>query len=157
MDSRPLILITGATGFIGSRTALVALNAGYRLRLVVRRSEQISHMKELFLAYVDSINFVIIPDFSLGFSQALCEDGFGKYGNNIDALEDVDFILHIASPQPGQADKKKMFEQAVDGTLSLMKAAAKSEKVRKVVITASFSTLYPLDGLPEGGTVSGRF
>jgi nucleoside-diphosphate-sugar epimerase len=156
MNSKPLILITGATGFIGSRTALVALTANYRLRLLVRRTEQISWMKKLFYTYLDSINFVIIPNFTLGFSQALSEDRSGKYDKHIDALKDVDYILHIASPQPGQAGKEKMFEQAVGSTISLMEAAARSGKVRKFVLTASFSTLYPLDGLPEGGIVSGK-
>lgn len=43
-----LIFITGATGFIGSAVAFEALNAGYRLRISVRRESQIPELKAQF-------------------------------------------------------------------------------------------------------------
>lgn len=63
--SKPLVLITGATGHIGFRTLVFALQAGYRARISSRKLAQAQALKraESIKPYLDSIEFVEVPDF----------------------------------------------------------------------------------------------
>ncbi|KAJ5339907.1 hypothetical protein N7452_006635 [Penicillium brevicompactum] len=136
--SQGLIFITGASGFIGSATALEAVKAGYRLRICLRKpSEQ---LKSVLSAYSKQIEFVIVPDIT-------DESAFdGK-------LQDVDYVFHLASPLLHGTDKETYFKPAVEGTTALLKAAAKVPSIQKVVVTSSIAALIPLTGLPEGGVI----
>ncbi|GKZ24856.1 hypothetical protein AbraIFM66951_001701 [Aspergillus brasiliensis] len=136
--SQPLVFITGATGFIGSGTALEALKAGYRLRIGVRkRSEK---LEDVLSGHKDQLEFVTIPDLT---DQAAFS---GK-------LDGVDFVLHLASPLARGTDKDAIFTPAVNGTLALLREAAKVPSIKKVVITSSIAALIPITGIPEGGIV----
>jgi nucleoside-diphosphate-sugar epimerase len=53
-----LVLITGATGFIGSQVALRTLEAGFNVRLVVRREDQADKLRRIFAEHQDKITFV---------------------------------------------------------------------------------------------------
>lgn len=137
-----LIFITGATGFIGSTTALTALKAGYRLRIAIRRESQIDKIKSDLSEYADSIEFVIIPDIVVESAYT------GK-------LDGVDFVLHIASPLARTVDKNDYFDPATKGTVNILKKASKVSSVKKVVITSSILSLIPLAGIPEGKILTG--
>lgn len=138
--SQGLIFITGASGFIGSATALEAVKAGYRLRICLRKpSEQ---LETLLSAYSKQIEFVIVPDIT-------DESAFdGK-------LHGVDYVFHLASPLLHGTDKETYFKPAVEGTTALLKAAAKVPSIKKVVVTSSIAALIPLTGLPDGGVIKG--
>jgi nucleoside-diphosphate-sugar epimerase len=139
--SAPLIFITGATGFIGSATAVEALKAGYRLRIGVRkRSEK---LEEVLSSYFDQLEFITIPDLT---DEAAFR---GK-------LDGVDFVLHLASPLARGTDQDAIFTPAVEGTLALLKEAAKAPSIKKVVITSSIASLIPITGVPEGGIIKGN-
>ncbi|KOS40686.1 hypothetical protein ACN38_g8457 [Penicillium nordicum] len=136
--SNELIFITGATGFIGSATAVAALEVGYRLRVCLRKpSEQ---LETLLSEYSDQVEFVIIPDLT-------DETAFDN------KLNGVDYVLHLASPLPHGSDKKSYFPPAVKGTTALLKAAAKVPTIKKVVVTSSIAALIPMTGIPTGGVV----
>jgi nucleoside-diphosphate-sugar epimerase len=138
--SNELIFITGATGFIGSATAVEALKAGYRLRVCLRRpSEQ---LQTLLSEYSDQVEFVIVPDLT---DEAAFD---GK-------LNGVDYVLHLASPLPHGTDKQSYFAPALKGTTAILKAAAKVPTVKKVVVTSSIAALIPMSGIPTGGVVKG--
>ena len=85
--SKPLVLITGATGHLGFRTLVLALEDGYRARIAVRRLEQADKIKQAtsIQPHLDSIEFVEVPDIT-------APDAY------VDAIKGVDFVLHIASP-----------------------------------------------------------
>ncbi|CAG7944432.1 unnamed protein product [Penicillium nalgiovense] len=136
--SNELIFITGATGFIGSATAVEALKAGYRLRVCLRRpSEQ---LQTLLSEYSDQVEFVIISDLT---DEAAFD---GK-------LKGVDYVLHLASPLPHGTDKQSYFGPALKGTTAILKAAAKVPTIKKVVVTSSIAALIPMSGIPTGGVV----
>lgn len=140
--SNELIFITGATGFIGSATAVAALKAGYRLRICLRKpSEQ---LQTLLSEYSDQLEFVIIPDLT-------DETAFDN------KLNGVDYVIHLASPLPRGTDKQAYFPPAVKGTTTLLKAAAKVPTIKKIVITSSIAALIPLSGIPTGGVLKGTF
>lgn len=130
------IFLTGATGFIGSHVVKVALAAGNRVRLSVRREEQMKTLTALFPSYASLLEFVVIPDIS-------------KAEAFEDVLQDVDYVLHLASPMPGKGDdfRTDYLEPAVDGTLSVLNAAKASNTVKRVVITSSVLACIPLGSI----------
>lgn len=140
--SSELVFITGATGFIGAATALAALKAGYRLRISVRKDEQISKLKGIFSDYAEKLDFVVIPDITAE----------GAFSN---ALKGVTYVLHMASPLANSTNPEDIFPPAVQGTVGILKDAAKVSSITKVVITSSIAALVPLSGAPEGAVVKG--
>ena len=139
--SRSCIFITGATGFIGSATAVAALKLGYRLRICLRKPSE--KLEALLSEFSSQLEFVIVTDIA-------DENAFdGK-------LDDVDYILHLASPLPHGTDKKTYFTPAVRGTLAILEAASKMPQIKKVVVTSSIAALIPLSGIPQGGIVKGK-
>ena len=130
------IFITGATGFIGSHVVLQTLEAGFDVRLSVRKQSQISALKTLFSGYDSKVEFTIIPDLA----------AYGAFHN---ALKGVAYVFHIASPMPGTGSdfKKDYVEPAEQGTLAILKAATSEKTIKKVVIVSSLLALVPLDAL----------
>jgi nucleoside-diphosphate-sugar epimerase len=138
-----LIFITGATGFIGSAVALDALNAGYSLRISIRKESQIPKLKKVLSQFEDKIEFVVVPDITQESSFA------GK-------LDGVDYVLHLASPLPHGTNKETYFGPALKGTTAILKEAAKVSTIKRVVVTSSIAALIPVTGIPEGGVVRGQ-
>ncbi|KAJ5403720.1 hypothetical protein N7509_003591 [Penicillium cosmopolitanum] len=133
-----LIFITGATGFIGSATALAALKAGYRLRICLRKPSQ--DLEALFSEYKEQIEYVTVADLT-------DESAFsGK-------LDGADYVLHLASPLPHGTNKDTYFGPAVKGTTAILHEATKVPSIKKVVVTASMASLIPLAGVPVGGVI----
>jgi nucleoside-diphosphate-sugar epimerase len=144
--SKPVVLITGATGHIGFRTLVFALQAGYRARVSSRKLAQAEALRdaESVKPYLDSIEFVEVPDF-------LAEGAFDE------AVRGVDYVLHLASPIPTPElavdVKKHILEPAVRGTVSMLQSAAKSPSVKRVVVTSSVVVL----ATPPGATMAGPY
>ena len=142
--SKPVVLITGATGHIGFRTLVFTLQAGYRARVSSRKLAQAEALKnaESIKPYIDSLEFVEVPDF-------LTEGAFDE------AVSGVDYILHLASPIPipefAEDVKKHMLDPAVRGTVGMLQSAAKSRSVKRVVITSSVVVLAPKPGTDVAG------
>jgi nucleoside-diphosphate-sugar epimerase len=139
-----LIFITGATGFIGSAVALEALNAGYSLRISIRKESQTPKLKKVLSQFEGKIEFVVVPDITQESSFA------GK-------LDGVDYVLHLASPLPHGTNKETYFGPALKGTTAILKEAAKVSTIKRVVITSSIAAFIPVTGIPEGGVVRGQF
>ncbi|KAF3006018.1 hypothetical protein E8E13_010618 [Curvularia kusanoi] len=131
--SQSLIFITGATGFIGSHVALQALEAGYKLRVSVRKEAQIDTLRSIFSSYADQIDFVVIPDLS-------------KPGAFASALQDVAHVFHVASPMPGKGDdfEQGYLQPAVKGTTTLLDTAQGFSTIKRVVIVSSVLSLMPM-------------
>jgi nucleoside-diphosphate-sugar epimerase len=142
--SQERIFITGSTGFIGSHVIDVALKAGYRVRLSVRKDTQITLLKSIFPT--GKLEFVIVPDISQ-------RDAFQGL------LDDVDYIFHLASPMPGKGQdiQKDYVEPAVNGTESILLAASRYPRVKKVVIMSSLLSIIPMGAIQKPGIfISGK-
>ncbi|KKK14091.1 hypothetical protein AOCH_000888 [Aspergillus ochraceoroseus] len=105
-----LVLITGATGFIGSWVCHHALEAGYRVRLVVRHAQATDKLERVFSPHLDQIDFVA--------------------------------VIHVASPVPAQG-VHDFIAPAVQGTLSVLKAALHFPSIKTVAITGSVLSVIP--------------
>lgn len=137
--SESLVFITGSTGFIGSHVVLQTLDAGYKVRLSVRKESQIEGLKKLFPKHINNVDFVVIPDLSIS-------SAFDS------ALKGVEYVFHIASPMPGKGTdfKAEYLNPAVQGTTALLDAAKKVNTIKRVVIVSSVLALVQLDALVTG-------
>jgi nucleoside-diphosphate-sugar epimerase len=136
--SQPTIFITGGTGFIGSQVTAHSLALGYNVRLSVRKAAQIDKLRGVFSKNAAQLDFVIIPDLT-------------QEGAYDQALQNVDYIFHIASPMPFTGDdfKTTYLAPAVQGTTGLLDAAEKVETVKRVVIVSSVVALIPMGTFVE--------
>lgn len=80
-----LVLVTGASGFLGSQTALEALKAGYSVRLVFRREAQAEQWRAKYPRELSRTQTVIIPSFE-------------KEGAFDEAMKGVEFVAACAFP-----------------------------------------------------------
>lgn len=147
-----LVLITGCSGFVGAEIALEALRQGYSIRLVFRQQVQAAAWSKAYPSGSNRTESVIVPDFAA--EGALDE-----------AMRGVAFVAHAASPvifdfEVGlgahvesafyrdwklmllpdgvlQDNERDCLAPAKDGVLAVLKAAAKSETVKRVVVTSS--------------------
>ncbi|KAE8312734.1 hypothetical protein BDV41DRAFT_564886 [Aspergillus transmontanensis] len=136
--STPLILITGATGLIGSQVVLVSLRAGYRVRLTIRKPEQEAVLRARYPEYNDQIEISIITDITVG-------DAFKP------ALAGVDYVFHLASPMPGRGSdlQADYIDPAVKGTESVLFSALAFPQIKKVIIVSSVLALVPPTALQQ--------
>ena len=141
MAQENLVLLTGATGFIGFRTLVLALEAGYSVRCAIRDRKKESiiasnpAIKVLNLAQT-RLTFITVPDLTVP----------GAY---TEAIRDVTYVLHVASPIPlsnpmgHQTAEQSFIQPAVRGALGILEAAQQAGTVRRVVITSSVAAIIP--------------
>ncbi|EJF64216.1 D-lactaldehyde dehydrogenase [Dichomitus squalens LYAD-421 SS1] len=119
------VLITGTNGFVGSWALKVFLQSGFTVRAPVRSESKASYLKKVFGAYGDRLEFVIIPDIT-------------KEGAFDTATVGVDAVVHIASPVGLDVDHPdELIIPAVNGTLGVLRSAAKVHSVQRVVYISS--------------------
>ncbi|PPQ70462.1 hypothetical protein CVT26_013909 [Gymnopilus dilepis] len=118
------ILVTGGNGFIGMWVIRTLLEQGYSVRGAIRSLEKGMGLRDYFLN--SNVEWVVVKDFY-------------KDGGFDNAVKDVDAIIHMASPVTTDSeDPDAYIKPAVDGTLSLLKSAARVGKsVKRVVFTSS--------------------
>ncbi|RPD52972.1 NAD-P-binding protein [Lentinus tigrinus ALCF2SS1-7] len=123
MPSSKLILVTGASGFIGAHVVVQLLAAGYRVRGTARGAKT-DLLKAAFGSYP---NFEVAPldDVATGDFTAV--------------LQGVDAIIHLASPLAGRQSAEDGLNTAIQGTLNILQQALKAG-VSKVVLTSSWAT-----------------
>jgi len=140
------IFITGATGFIGAHVTSVALKAGYRVRLGIRKPEQAQTIMKQFPEHAAKIETCLVPDIT-------------KSESFKSALAGVDYIFHLASPMPGNGSdvKTDYVNPAVQGTEAILYAAMEFPRIKKVIIDSSALALAPVDALlAKDVSVKGR-
>jgi nucleoside-diphosphate-sugar epimerase len=139
MASTPeLVLVTGATGFIGFRTLVETVKAGYRARAAVRNQGGVEKIKaaKSIQPYLDQVEFVLVPDII-------------KFGAYDEAVAGVDYIIHLASPTTNLPEAPTeetydavLIQPALQGTMNMLRAAkAHSPSLKRMVITASIVSI----------------
>jgi nucleoside-diphosphate-sugar epimerase len=135
-----LVLLTGATGFVGFATLRAALKHGYKIRAAVRsekKAETLRSNPTLKDISGDQLSIVIIPDF-------LAEGAFDE------AAKGVEYVLHVASPIPspeiaGDSDlDAALVQPAIQATIGVFKSAQKAGTVKRIVVTSSAVAIVPV-------------
>lgn len=134
------VLVTGGSGFIAGHCILQLLERGYEVRATIRslakEAATRSVLAEAGLTHAERLTFVA--------ADLMSDAGW------TDALADIDFVLHVASPvQPGHvADEETLIRPAREGTLRVLRHAQRAG-VKRVVLTSAFHAVswgHPHDG-----------
>ena len=126
------VLVTGGSGFLAGWTIAALLQAGYRVRTTVRSLSREGEIRK-------ALSGVTGGGERLGFFEAdlLKDAGWDA------AVAGADYVLHVASPmQVGEFRDQDVIKPAREGTLRVLKAAAKAG-VRRTVITSSTRAAQP--------------
>lgn len=140
MPKKSLVLVTGASGFIGGHCVLALLKKGYAVRSVVRSESSIEKCKALINAhYSDN------ADVEYAIATLDADKGWD------DAVKGCEYILHLASPLPLEQpkDPNELIVPARDGALRVLKAASRAG-VKRVVMTSSQAAVCGSPLLKEG-------
>lgn len=128
-----IVLVTGASGFVGGHVLLAALRAGHTVHATVRsldKGEPVRNaLKQAGVDAGDRLRF---------FAADLTSDA-----GWLDAMNGCDFVLHVASPMPkGEPkDPNEVIVPARDGVLRVLRFA-RDAKVKRVVLTSSCGAIY---------------
>lgn len=134
--SDPLVVVTGANGFVASHCIVKLLDAGYRVRGTIRDLSRAEELLELFERHAIARDGVAAR---LNFVQAGLESNAGWS----EALIGADYVFHVASPVPKTLPLRAedVIDPARSGTLRVLRKASEA-RVRRVVITSSTSAVF---------------
>jgi dihydroflavonol-4-reductase len=136
-DHDGLVLVTGATGFVGAAVARALVARGFRLRLAHRRGSDLANIRAI---EAERIEADLTDHASLARAVAGCR-----------------FLFHVAADyRLWVPDPSAMRRVNVDGTLALLDAA-KAAGVERVVYTSSVAALgLTTDGSPASESTPNR-
>lgn len=142
MSSKPLVLVTGPSGFVGAHVLRGLLEAGYRVRGTVRSSAKSAFLEKTYPTQManNDLSFIIVPDI--------------QSPHALDAaMSDVDFACHVASPYFTSTDDplKELIEPAVNGTKNVLSSALKSHTLKRLTIMSSFAAIIDAAKNPRPG------
>jgi dihydroflavonol-4-reductase len=135
MSEKPLVLVTGGTGFLAVWVIVSLFQQGFRVRTTVRsldRAEKVK--KELREAAISEEQ---ISSLEIVQADLLRDDGWA------DAMKDVSFVQHVASPFPAGIPKNEdeLIVPAREGTLRVLRSARDAGTVGRVVLTSSVAAI----------------
>ncbi|KAI0259979.1 hypothetical protein BC834DRAFT_902869 [Gloeopeniophorella convolvens] len=133
IETRELVLVTEASGFIGSHIVEHLLKAGYRVRGTVEPAKAVA-LRAAYFEYRDRFDTIEVTD--------LDTDDLTDAFRGVSAA-----IVASLTPLPGKATKtaKKIVESGYTATKHILEHA-RAANVKKVVLTGSSSNvLHPDD------------
>jgi dihydroflavonol-4-reductase len=126
-DADDIVLITGASGFVGSAIAIAARHAGYRVRVLVRASSPRGN--------IQPGDDVVIGDIRDRASLA-------------NALRGVRYLIHAAADyRLWSRTPSEIITTNAEGTRCMMEEALRAG-VERIVYTSSVATIALRDGTP---------
>lgn len=133
LSAKPLVLVTGASGFVGAHVFARLLDSGYRVRGTLRSLSKAPYFYKRYPNHETDISFVEVPDMQV-------------QGAMDNAMSDVDYVCHIASPYftISTNPMKELIEPAVNGTKNVMTSALKSPTLKRLTIMSSFAAVVDL-------------
>lgn len=135
MAEKPLVLVTGGTGFLGVWVIVYLFREGYRVRTTVRTPSRVDEINaQLREAGIDEAQ---ISSLEVVKADLLKDDDWAA------AVKDVTYVQHIASPFPSGLPKHEddLIIPAREGTLRVLRAARDAGSVTRVVVTSSFAAV----------------
>ncbi|WVZ61042.1 hypothetical protein U9M48_010974 [Paspalum notatum var. saurae] len=143
------VLVTGASGFIGSTLVRGLLHRGYSVRAGVLNPDDKAETDHLHALAAGA------GEGRLNIFRCDLLDGAAL----LDAARGCAGVFHLASPctvdpvkdpQASTPAANQLIVPAVEGTLNVLRAAKEAGGVRRVVVTSSISAIVPNPGWPAG-------
>ncbi len=133
-EGDPLVLVTGASGYIATHVVQQLLQQGYRVRGTVKSLKDEVKVQPICGLCPDSRVAVELVEANL-----TTEEGW------LEVVNGCTFILHTASPFPAQnpENEEMLIRPAIDGTLHVLKAAKETGGVKRVILTSCIVAIYP--------------
>ena len=131
MNTDQTVVVTGASGFIGSRIVQQLLDQGVTVRGTVRTPEDTD--KYSFLTELPGAD----ERLTLWKGELLTDGSFDE------AVDGADSVIHTASPYVLDVDDPQtdLVDPAVEGTRNVLDACSKSDTVERVVVTSSMAAI----------------
>ena len=131
MSEDTTVVVTGASGFIGSWITKTLLDAGYTVRGTVRNPDNTD--KYEFLTDMEGAD----GQLTLWKGELLTDGSFD------DAVSGADFVIHTASPYVLDVDDPQtdLVDPAVEGTQNVLDSCSKADSVQRVVVTSSMAAI----------------
>lgn len=127
-----IVLVTGATGFIGAHCVGLLLEQNYRVKA---HSRSMNKYLRLEKSVPLEKRFLLEP--------AICGD-ITSEAELARLMQDCTGVLHLASPFKFSVDnfEEDLLVPALKGTEAVMRAAGNCATVKRVVLTSSFAAVY---------------
>ncbi len=115
------VLVTGATGFVGSAVARLLINRGFIVKTLVRSTSSLDNLR--------------------GLNVEIVYGDLRDINSLENALKDCEFLFHVAADyRLWSLNPQELYDNNVEGTENIMRAALKT-KINKIVYTSSVATL----------------
>ena len=130
MDSKQIVLVTGASGFIAKHCIIKLLNEGYKVRGSVRSQDKAAIVSKSLAGHCD------VSELSFVELDLMSDAGWAE------AMNGCVFVQHVASPFPSAEpdNEDDLIIPAREGALRAVRFAAKSG-VKRVVLTSSMAAI----------------
>ncbi|RSL53581.1 hypothetical protein CEP54_010344 [Fusarium duplospermum] len=133
MSSKPIVLVTGANGYIAGPVIAAFLEAGYAVRGTVRSKASADTLVKALSQHGDALQIVEVPDI-------IAPGAFDE------AVKGVHAIAHLASPVSlSFTDPEPVLETAIQGTRSVLESAINEPSIKSVVLMSSVAAVAAHD------------
>ena len=129
-----IVVLTGGTGYLGSRILKDLLKRDYKVRLTTRSVE-----KTNAIDWITELKMEFSGQLSIHYGDLMDAESFIK------VMEGARYVIHSASPfkiEGVKNAKSELIEPAVKGTQNVLDAVDRSTSVEKVVLTSSLAAIY---------------
>src|ERR1700712_27252 len=128
-----LILVTGASGFVGKWCVVKLLEKGYRVRGTVRSETK---AKQVYDTVAKTVGDEKAAHLQLVQADILDDKGWPA------AMTDVAAVMHVATAIRGDEpkDQSVVIRPAIEGTARVLKAAHDAG-IKRVILTSSIATV----------------
>jgi len=130
------VLVTGASGLLGSAVSHVLLASGYQVRGTTRSVAKLATLVSHFDSKYGKDSFEAVE-----LSSAQSSSDYEK------VLDGISGILHIANETSFAANYDQVVGSTIDSLVSVLEAASKFPEVKSVVLTSSrIAAFHPENG-----------
>lgn len=144
LTDKGLVLVTGATGFVGKWTVVRLLQSGYRVRGTIRSMRKAS---DVFTSVTNQVGRDAAARLELVEADLLDDKGWAE------AMQGVTAVMHVAAAIRADEprDQNLVIRPALEGTERVLKATH-AAGIKRIIITSSIATV----GYGHGHTTGKR-
>ncbi|KAM0351959.1 hypothetical protein ACHAPU_002475 [Fusarium lateritium] len=133
MSNKPIVLVTGANGYIAASVIEGFLKSGYAVRGTVRSKPSADSLVKALSSYGNDLEIVQVPDI-------LTPGAFDS------AVKGVHAIAHLAAGVSlSFTDPEPVLEVAIRGTESVLESALTESSIKTVVLMSSIAAITAIN------------